>query len=71
MQEHLKTHGNDPHQSLASLIPIGSVRQELDSINDWEVQATLVYVAVAHRDQDTELNREVALNPGWGTPACS
>jgi tRNA A-37 threonylcarbamoyl transferase component Bud32 len=47
VQEHLERHGIDPERSLTALRAIGSVRQDLESIADAELQSTLHYVPTA------------------------
>jgi eukaryotic-like serine/threonine-protein kinase len=46
--EHVKVHHNDPQQSLASLSSVSSVREELASVADDDLQASLSMVGAAH-----------------------
>ncbi len=48
--KHLERHGNDARKSLASLSSIGSLRQDLGSINDSDVEASLVHVGASMPD---------------------
>ncbi|HZW32297.1 MAG TPA: tetratricopeptide repeat protein [Isosphaeraceae bacterium] len=43
--EHLKLHGDDPEQSLAALSSLGSVRDDLERIDDADLQASLAATA--------------------------
>src|SRR4051794_27409065 len=43
--EHIKVHGDDPERSLAALSSIGSVRSDLERIDDPELQASLAATA--------------------------
>ena len=46
VEKHLEMHGNDPQQSLAAVSSIGSLRNDLISLADAEVEATLGHVAI-------------------------
>jgi serine/threonine protein kinase len=48
VEAHLRAHHNDPQQSLASLSSASSVRQELSSVADDDLQASLSRVGAAH-----------------------
>jgi serine/threonine protein kinase len=48
VQEHIEAHHNDPQQSLAALSSLSSVRQELSSVADNDLQASLSQVGDAH-----------------------
>ena len=48
VQEHLKQHANDPHQSLAAVSSIKSVRHELQQLGDADLEASLVHVCKPH-----------------------
>jgi serine/threonine protein kinase len=48
VEEHLRQHGGDPQQSLASLSAVASVKQQLAKIADAEVEASLENVTVAY-----------------------
>ena len=48
--KHLEQHDNDARKSLASLSSIGSLREDLGSINDADVEASLVHVAASVPD---------------------
>src|SRR5262245_50035182 len=45
VREHLKQHGNDAEQSLASISSVRSVREALAAVADPEVQASLGHLA--------------------------
>jgi serine/threonine-protein kinase len=45
VQRHLENHGQDPHQSLAAVSSISSVREDLEQVADPEVQASLAHLA--------------------------
>lgn len=47
VQKHLQRYGNDAEKSLAALSSAGSLKQELKSIADRDVQASLTHVAAA------------------------
>src|SRR5262249_7429165 len=47
VQAHIRAHHNDPQQSLASLSSVSSVRQELASVADDALQASLSMVGAA------------------------
>ena len=55
--EHLKLHAHDPQKSLASLSSIGSVREDLTSIPDPELHASLQQVTAARTDLEDDPNR--------------
>jgi serine/threonine protein kinase len=48
VQAHIRAHHNDPQQSLASLASASSVRQELSSVADGDLQASLSRAGAAH-----------------------
>jgi len=52
VQEHLKQHDNDPHQSLAALSSLRSARQDLERIVDPDMQASLGHVSAMLRNGD-------------------
>lgn len=62
VQVHLEKHGGDPQKSLAALSSVGSVRDELNSLNDAQVEATLSIVSSARGDED--MSKAVTLVPG-------
>lgn len=45
VEAHIRQHGGDPHKSLASVSPIGSLKHQLEQIGDEQLHATLAYVA--------------------------
>src|SRR5262249_33845490 len=45
--EHLKSHHDDPQQSLAALSPIASIKRQLSKLADGDVQASLAHVGMA------------------------
>jgi tetratricopeptide (TPR) repeat protein/tRNA A-37 threonylcarbamoyl transferase component Bud32 len=47
VQKHLAQHGNDPEKSLAAISSGTSIKKDLESIADPDVQASLVHVAEA------------------------
>ena len=69
-EQQVKQHGNDPEQSLAALSSIGSVRADLQSIADTELQATLAYVARSAASIDATLDHPRAADDS-GTPGRS
>jgi serine/threonine-protein kinase len=57
VQEHLQQHGQDPERSLAVLKVIPSVRDELDDVPDFDLQASLLYLRLGDpdgKDADTD-----------------
>src|SRR5262249_32600864 len=52
VQKHLAQHGGAPQQSLAAVSSLGSLRDELQSIADPDVQASLGVAASARPDVD-------------------
>lgn len=52
VQVHIKQHGNNPAQSLATLSSIGSVKTDLKKIEDPEVAASLAQVGIARSTAD-------------------
>jgi serine/threonine-protein kinase len=50
VNEHLKTHNNDPQQSLAALSSTESARRLLAGITDSDVQATLAYLGCSSEE---------------------
>jgi eukaryotic-like serine/threonine-protein kinase len=50
VQEHLQQHGFDPQRSLTSLTVVPSVRDDLEDIPDFELQASLLYLRLADAD---------------------
>ncbi len=67
VQEHLKQHHNDPQRSLAAVSSIGSVKKDLEQVADADVQASLVRVATAEKDDDPF----ATVAPSVGTPTSS
>ncbi len=63
--KHLERHDHDARKSLASLSSIGSVREDLRSISDSELQASLGYVAAA---TDARTAETLATEPGQVSP---
>ena len=45
VEEHLKQHGNDVEKSLAAVSSLKSVREDLQSLDDSDVEASLVHVS--------------------------
>lgn len=45
VEEHLKRHGNDPQKSLEAVSSIKSMRQDLESLADSDLAASLVHVS--------------------------
>ncbi len=52
VQEHLQQHGFDPERSLSVLSIVPSVRDGLEDIPDFELQASLLYLRLADSDGD-------------------
>ena len=52
VEKHLKQHGGDPEKSLASVSAIASLREELRSLADPDIQASLAHVSVARKVTD-------------------
>jgi WD40 repeat protein/serine/threonine protein kinase len=53
VQEHLKQHSDDPEKSLAALSSLGSVRDQLQSLKDPDVEATLSHLTREAAEQST------------------
>jgi serine/threonine-protein kinase len=68
VQQHLEQHGNDPHQSLAAVSSVGSVRQELEQVADADLHASLGHVSAA-RHEDAALG--ATSDYSAGTPTSS
>src|SRR5439155_1482401 len=67
VQKHLELHGGDPHQSLAAVSSLGSVRADLRQIADPDLHVSLEHVSKARpADADAWATRPPA--PG-DTPA--
>ena len=49
---HLARHGDAPEQSLAALTPIGPIRDELESLADFETKVSIARVSVNRADLD-------------------
>src|SRR5438094_149627 len=49
VQEHIKQHGGDPHQSLAAVSSVDSVREELAKIADPDLLLSLAGVSAFRR----------------------
>jgi hypothetical protein len=67
--EHLKAHQNDPQHSLAALSSLSSVRKELDSIGDDELQASIGIVGSGCNGGPGSTIDEVK-SPGCATASC-
>jgi serine/threonine-protein kinase len=50
VQEHLQQHGLDPERSLALLTIVPSVRDDLEQLPDFDLQASLLYLRLADSD---------------------
>ncbi|HKI20930.1 MAG TPA: hypothetical protein VKA15_23765, partial [Isosphaeraceae bacterium] len=50
VQEHLLLHGFDPERSLSVLSVVPSVRDDLEELPDFELQASLLYLRLADTD---------------------
>jgi WD40 repeat protein/tRNA A-37 threonylcarbamoyl transferase component Bud32 len=54
VQDHLKQHGDDPERSLAALSSIGSMRQDLERLDDSDLTASVARVSAAREAPDPE-----------------
>ncbi|MCA9125177.1 MAG: PD40 domain-containing protein [Planctomycetaceae bacterium] len=54
VNKHLQIHENDPEKSLQALSSIGSLRQELQSLQDPSIEMTLTLVSAAHHDEPSQ-----------------
>src|SRR5262249_24894898 len=71
VDEHVRAHGGDPQQSLATLSTIGSARAGLAMLDDVDLQARLARVGVARApsgDVDRDLDTRASM---VGTPSSS
>ena len=68
VQEHLKAHQQDPHESLAALSPVPSVRRDLAAIEDADVQASLSTAGPVGAE-DTEATVSDPIRRALGAPA--
>jgi serine/threonine-protein kinase len=50
IDKHLEAHNNDPQKSLAAVSAFGSVRQDLESIADAELEKSLAQISVTPRE---------------------
>jgi eukaryotic-like serine/threonine-protein kinase len=50
VQDHLQQHGFDPERSLSVLSVAASVRDDLDKVPDYDLQASLLYLRLADTD---------------------
>jgi WD40 repeat protein/tRNA A-37 threonylcarbamoyl transferase component Bud32 len=50
IDKHLETHNNNPHESLAAVSAFGSVRQDLESIADADLEKNLAQLPLAPRE---------------------
>jgi tRNA A-37 threonylcarbamoyl transferase component Bud32 len=67
VEAHIRQHGDDPQQSLASVSSVGSLRQELAQLADADVQASLVHLAPTRHREDLNATASQAV----GTPTAA
>jgi tetratricopeptide (TPR) repeat protein/tRNA A-37 threonylcarbamoyl transferase component Bud32 len=58
VQEHLQQHGFDPERSLAHVTVVPSVRDDLEELRDFDLQASLLYLRLASTNADEESDAE-------------
>jgi len=58
VQEHLQQHGFDPERSLASLTVVPSVRDDLEEVPDFDLQAGLLHLRLAAADAGEDADGE-------------
>jgi eukaryotic-like serine/threonine-protein kinase len=58
VQEHLEQHGFDPERSLAVLTVGPAVRNDLEELPDFDLQASLLYLRLAATDAEEDIDGE-------------
>jgi eukaryotic-like serine/threonine-protein kinase len=58
VQEHLQQHGFDPERSLAVLTVGPAVRDDLEELPDFDLQASLLYLRLAATDAEEDIDGE-------------
>ena len=67
VEKHLELHSNDPQRSLAAVSSIGSLRDDLASIGDAEVQATLHHVSLGRAPSNDRLPETISVGKASAT----
>lgn len=67
--KHLELHDNDAQKSLAAVSSIGSLREDLGQLSDWQIEATLSIVASANKSSNA--GNDTASFPGGPHPSTS
>ncbi len=58
VHEHLQQHGFDPERSLADVAVVPAVRDDLEALSDFDLQASLLYLRLAAINVDDETDNE-------------